>query len=401
MLESVELRNIQKHKNLKLDFVAGINIICGSTDAGKTSIIRGLLWNALNQGTSEKLLNNQGAKDCEVISVYDGHSVSRAYSKTNNSYSLDGNEFKSFRTGVPDPIVKLINIDSINIQRRRDMPFMVYWKASENADQFSAMLDISEINCSISNINRMVKDADSSIKVVSEQIKEVENGLRQHENTSNAQLAFSQCYDNVKKLRAIRERYSKIDEIKQKGKAISAELKQLEGVIQAVECFSGITEQVNQLKDKKSKLANYKQLVQTYNTVGSKVDEFVSASSAKSLFESLYITFEDLVVVKRKVTDLKAVAYKVYTCEDNLAKYVDAPLAQEYYSKTLESLQKAIAELKAKSTSLYTLRSRLQIADSTCTKAEQEYTNSKKAFDEAMPETCPLCGSMKGQNETN
>ena len=47
MIHQVHFKNTQKHKDLTLNFIEGLNVITGSTDSGKTSLLRGLLF-ALN-----------------------------------------------------------------------------------------------------------------------------------------------------------------------------------------------------------------------------------------------------------------------------------------------------------------------------------------------------------------
>ena len=67
MLSKITLKNIQAHEDLTLEFGQGLNVIHGSTDSGKTAVLRGLLWAAMNDGNGDKLLkNNNGAKECSV-----------------------------------------------------------------------------------------------------------------------------------------------------------------------------------------------------------------------------------------------------------------------------------------------------------------------------------------------
>ena len=123
-IKSIELVNIQKHKHITLS-LSGINVLIGETESGKTSILRGILWNILNNTSGEKLLNNDGAKACSVTITCGDDVVSRNWSKTENTYTLNGKKFSAIRTSVPDEVSKLYAVDSVNIQRRRDVPFMV------------------------------------------------------------------------------------------------------------------------------------------------------------------------------------------------------------------------------------------------------------------------------------
>ena len=53
MLSKITLKNIQAHEDLTLEFGPGRNVIHGSSDSGKTAVLRGLLWTAINDGIGD------------------------------------------------------------------------------------------------------------------------------------------------------------------------------------------------------------------------------------------------------------------------------------------------------------------------------------------------------------
>lgn len=156
MIEQLKATNLQKHEDITLNFIEGVNVITGPTDSGKTAIFRGLKWVLMNEGDSSKLVKH-GTQKCTVSVTIDGNTVERSYSASSNTYKLNDNLYKSFRTSVPADIAALVNMDAISIQDRRDLPFMVYYKGSETAEQFSTMLDLNEIQTVTANTNRYVK----------------------------------------------------------------------------------------------------------------------------------------------------------------------------------------------------------------------------------------------------
>jgi len=179
MIEQITLKNIQKHDNLTLNFVSGVNVISGATDTGKTAIFRGLIWALMNEGESNKLIKH-GANKCSVTVTIDDNVIERAWSSSSNTYKLNGSLFKSFRTSVPGDIAKLVNMAPISIQSRRDLPFMVYYKGSETAEQFSTMLDLNEIQTVTSNTNKYVKDIQRNYEEAKEKLAEVREELKHY-----------------------------------------------------------------------------------------------------------------------------------------------------------------------------------------------------------------------------
>lgn len=166
MITQLKLTNVQKHTDLTVNLSEGITVIYGETESGKTSAFRGLVWALTNNETGEVIVNNKAKPSrCEVEVTIDGHTITRKWGTKLNSYELDGEEYKSFKTNVPAPIAELVNLSPVAIQSRRDLPFMVYHKASENATQFSEMLDIMEIQRTITNANAQVKAAEKTLAV--------------------------------------------------------------------------------------------------------------------------------------------------------------------------------------------------------------------------------------------
>ena len=185
MLTRMRIVNIQKHKDLEL-LLDKINVIVGATDSGKTSILRALTWALTNDDAGENLINNQGAKSCCVEIDADGNTIKRSWSKGKNAYSLDDKEFTTFRTSVPSPIADLLRLDTINIQRRRDLPFMVYFKASDCANQFSEMMDLSEIDNIITNSNKSVKVHADDVEQLKAKKAEIDKELAKYEQLDEA-----------------------------------------------------------------------------------------------------------------------------------------------------------------------------------------------------------------------
>ena len=60
--------------------------------------------------------NNGDQKSAQVELTLDGHTIRRSWSKSANTYSMDGVNFSAFRTSVPAAIAEVVNMDAINVQ---------------------------------------------------------------------------------------------------------------------------------------------------------------------------------------------------------------------------------------------------------------------------------------------
>jgi hypothetical protein len=155
----------------------------------------------LNEGESNKLIKH-GANKCSVTVTVDNNVIERAWSSSSNTYKLNGELFKSFRTSVPGDIAKLVNMAPISIQSRRDLPFMVYYRGSETAEQFSTMLDLNEIQLVTTNTNRYVKDTKTKLDNRKAELNEVQAKLESYTGLDEA----------IEKLKTIQDLAAKIEQ---------------------------------------------------------------------------------------------------------------------------------------------------------------------------------------------
>src|SRR5262245_61335301 len=123
MIRTLQLRNFQKHRRLKLVFSPEITTIRGRTDQGKSAILRALRWISMNVAPSDFI--RHGSKFASaVLSVRTEHGLVKIVRKKGkaNIYKLNGRVLKSFGTKVPDPVLALLQINEINFQKQHASP---------------------------------------------------------------------------------------------------------------------------------------------------------------------------------------------------------------------------------------------------------------------------------------
>ena len=115
----IQLRNFQGHKATNIELSDAINVLCGDTDAGKSSIIRALYWVCFNRPTGDGYIR-KGADSMSVsINIYDAGgcvgTVTRGIDKKGNYYKLNGEEFVLNSNHIetleekPDTVITLFN----------------------------------------------------------------------------------------------------------------------------------------------------------------------------------------------------------------------------------------------------------------------------------------------------
>lgn len=153
MIESLHLLNFQCHSDLLVELDPNVTSIVGPSDVGKSAVIRALRWAALNVPVG--CMIRDGAKQARVELIADGRRIARTRG-SENSYSLDGKEFRAFRSDVPDEIATLLNLTDANFQGQHDP---LYWFSSTAGDvsrQLNSVVNLAVIDRTLAEAARQV-----------------------------------------------------------------------------------------------------------------------------------------------------------------------------------------------------------------------------------------------------
>lgn len=173
MIESVTLRNVEAHEKKTVEFGPGVTCVVGETDAGKSALIRSLLWVALNQPSGANMVHFKKPFAKATVRV-DGREVVRKRGKTVNLYSLDGKKFKAFGSSVPGEISSLVNISEVNVQRQLDGPFWFSDSPGKISRELNRVVNLDEIDRVLAKSLKQTKLAASECELLEEMVKKAE-----------------------------------------------------------------------------------------------------------------------------------------------------------------------------------------------------------------------------------
>lgn len=157
MIESITIRNFQKHRKLHLK-LGPVTTIVGPNDSGKSALIRALTWVLTNKPNGSAFMSH-GMKRVLVKVSMDGHVLVRSKGK-GNTYKLDGAEFKAFGKRVPDEISNLVAMDDLNIQGQYDAPgFWFSLSPGEVSRRLNSIVDLGIIDSTLANLTRELRKA--------------------------------------------------------------------------------------------------------------------------------------------------------------------------------------------------------------------------------------------------
>jgi len=171
MFINLKIRNFQPHGRFTIDLDPHVTTIVGPSDRGKSSIIRALRWLCTNQPAGNAHIK-EGKKFSAVRLKVDDNVIIRKRSASKNTYSLNGEEFKSFGSDVPDSIAKLLNLGPVNFQQQHDSPFWLSDTAGQVSRSLNAVVDLDVIDRALSTAAKNSTKAKAIVELAEEQHKE-------------------------------------------------------------------------------------------------------------------------------------------------------------------------------------------------------------------------------------
>ena len=174
MLKSIRLVNFQGHKDTKIDFSDGDTVIIGSTDSGKSSVLRAIEWVRTNRPLGTSFIH-KGESTCKVeleIVTKSGSIVTavRERGPGVNSYTVDGEVLEAPGSGVPEKLQELLNVGELNVQTQLDPHFMILDTPGKVAQTINAVTHLEEADRVITKLISMGKENKSKIGFLTEKL---------------------------------------------------------------------------------------------------------------------------------------------------------------------------------------------------------------------------------------
>jgi DNA repair protein SbcC/Rad50 len=198
----VDIENFQRHQRLTLEPHDGLTAVVGSSDAGKSAVIRAIRWALLNEPTGLQLIRH-GTKQCSVRLVFTNPDIEvlrvRASTGGVNHWSIkrDGQQVISLDAvgqGVPDPIRQAFPVDvwkefgsagQLNFGLQKSTPFLVGHTAGERASILEGISD-GILDQAASELNKSARSADSSAEASRKSAETFETQAKEHQQKAQA-----------------------------------------------------------------------------------------------------------------------------------------------------------------------------------------------------------------------
>ena len=223
MLEQLILREFQCHRRLVVDLNHSVVVLTGSSDAGKSTVIRSIKWLATNRPAGTGFIHRGGETDeGRTASAHlhvDGRAVKRVRGKGRNAYRIDGRSLKAFGAGVPEPVERLLNLGSINFAGQHDSTFLFSLSPGECARALNEVINLSEIDRVQTRLAAELRKARATAEVCEARLGEVRTRRDALAWVPDAATAYAAVEARFAVVDSLRERVGGISHLLERSQA--------------------------------------------------------------------------------------------------------------------------------------------------------------------------------------
>lgn len=328
------LKNFQCHRRLKVDLSQPITVVRGTTDAGKSSIIRAFRWLVTNRPLSAMSLIRHGADSVEVWLRIDGHLIKRIRSKKKNVYIVDGKTLEAFKFDVPAEVQSIVKMGLDNFQSQHDAPYWFAMSPAEVGREINRIVDLSLIDRTITFIKKGSTDLANELKVV---------------NSMHAEKVLQR--DTLRDYETALSDHQRIAQIKQHCGELDCEIQQIQNRLQTI---GGLKKQIT-----------------------SKRKALSDSAVVMNAWDALYKREKSFIRLNRLLQDLTDL-------EDSIEAFPTIPQDLQNTAENYDALDEDIVIING-------LVRKIDEGKRRICHGKNELENVKRRWKKSMGPICPLC----------
>jgi len=276
VLKYLKLKNFKSHKDTLLEFCPTVNVLRGNPRSGKTNIFRAADWLFTNRPTGGGMLSDfvEGMGDVEVeAGFWEGGEIGlkkhivinkegkkevkdrKGEEDSKAIYTLNGNEYKTIATDVPDLIKKKLNLTELNFQKQLDKHFLITSSPGEIARTVNKVTKLEPVDARISRLTSKVNSGNREVRLLEEQAGEIERDVSKYSDIGETEKIVQQLQFVVQELEEKDKQSIELRNLIGRTEGIVGEVKELnkflevEAVVSEIEKIDRKLEQLQHQSD--------------------------------------------------------------------------------------------------------------------------------------------------------
>ena len=188
----VQICNFQNHKDTDITLHEGVNLIVGSSEHGKSALLRAIAWVLFNMPKGVDFIKRRTSEASVTLHFSDGTVVTRIRSEKRNAVQVtkpDGTElaFEKIGTSLPIEVVEAMGnppMDErhgpISYARQLDPLFLTSLTATELPRSISELTGIDDFEEAVSILSKQSTASKKAIKEAQERIAGYDTDLEKY-----------------------------------------------------------------------------------------------------------------------------------------------------------------------------------------------------------------------------
>jgi exonuclease SbcC len=353
MIHDLYIENFQSHKTSSLSFGPGVNVITGTSDSGKSAIIRSLIWVINNRPTGDSVRNWNAKKDeSTVVSIGLGETFVEKERKDNQTVYRKGTDeaaevYQAVRTDVPEPVAEALNLADYNVQTQHQPYFLLQDTPGQRAERLNKLVDLEVIDRVFKKLNARVQS-----------------------NRSQSNFCYNERTKAENELEALRY----ID-------AAEIEVRKIDSSIAEYNL-------------KSAKIAAMRSAIQTLAVLNENITSFSFYLDLEQAVIPILEMLAEYAEKKKRVGNLSIEITTVENIAEDIAAYKDWLLVEDYVAPIADRIAKW-TEKQARINSLHRTMISLQASAGNLSKAKQEVLSKTAEYKKLLQQAgvCPTCKS--------
>ena len=271
-LDSVIIKNFQSHKASELQFIPGVNVVIGPSDAGKSAIFRALNWVLTNWPLGNAFRSEWGGETRVELSTTDGEVVTRSKDKNTNKYVLGENVLKAFGSDPPEAVQQALEMDEINIQSQTDPPFLLVSSPGEVAQMLNQAASIDDIDVVMAGLKKGHNETRRSIQTGDQWLKDQTEELKQYENLEQLEETVQEL-ENLRRMESsLQSQVSKLTNIRHRAYELETKIEKAKHVDKAAKYLKQAEQEKKKQDEVQTRMTRLEELGDRYQALNERLE---------------------------------------------------------------------------------------------------------------------------------
>jgi len=224
MYVKAEIINFQSHAKTVFALDQGATVFTGTSDSGKSSIMRALYWLFFNKPEGFAFRSTFAKEDEPTeVSIWSEAEegvvkITRHRSNKLDCYRVDAPgeeiaEYKALKGKVPEEVQAYFNMNKRNFQTQAEQYYLIDQTSSTIAKEFNTLTNLEVMDKCIKQINTMVKAARSGLSYIESEINENTTDVNALDWVPYATGKFDEILDLEEELEKVQKEAYNVQEI--------------------------------------------------------------------------------------------------------------------------------------------------------------------------------------------